>query len=91
MKEKTYSSNLKTKTGKQKWWYTHKTLRGIRSHINNALPYIFSYVRHPNIPKTTNSLEGGINKLIAELITRHKGISLKQKVSLITYFLDSKK
>jgi len=91
LKEKTYSSNLKTKTGRQKWWYTHKTLRGIRSHINNALPFMFTYVRYPNIPRTTNFLEGGINKSISELISRHRGISLKQKASLITYFLDSKK
>ena len=39
---------------------------------------------------TTNFLEGGINKTIAELITRHRGISLKQKASLITYFLNEK-
>jgi hypothetical protein len=63
----------------------------MRSHINNALPYIFTYVRYPEIPKTTNFLEGGVNKTISELLSRHRGISLKQKASLITYFLDKKK
>ncbi len=90
LNEKTYSSE-KTKTGRNKWWYTHKNLRGVRSHINNTLPYMFIYVRYPNIPKTTNFLEGGINRRIKELLSKHRGISLKQKASLITYFLNEKK
>lgn len=87
MKEKTYYFG---DNGKKRWWYKHRTLRGMQSHINNALPHLFEYVRSPQIPRTTNFLEGGINARVKELLRRHRGLSLTKRLALVAYFLDSK-
>lgn len=73
--------------GRQTWWYTHKNLRGGYIHLKNALPNLFTYVNHPNIPRTTNHVEGGINSRLKELIYRHRGFSLLQKQILVATFL----
>lgn len=40
-----------------KWWYTHKMLHRSASHIMRAIPNMFNYTRHKNVPKTSNSIE----------------------------------
>jgi len=77
-------------SGRQTWWYTHKSLRGAYIHLRNALPNLFTYVEYPNIPRTTNHVEGGINARLKELLGRHRGLSLKQKQTLVAMFLASK-
>lgn len=73
--------------GRQTWWYTHKNLRGGYIHLKNAIPNLFTYTEHPNIPRTTNHVEGGINARLKELLRRHRGLSLKQKQTLAVTFL----
>lgn len=87
LKEKTYYFG---DNNERRWWYKHRNLRGMKSHINNALPYLFEYVRHPQIPRTTNFLEGGINAGVKELLRRHRGLSLEKRLALVAYFLQSK-
>jgi len=77
--------------GRQTWWFTHKNLRGAYIHLKNAIPTLFTYISYPNIPRTTNHIEGGINSRLKELLGRHRGISLKQKQTLVAIFLDSKR
>lgn len=89
LKERTISDQL-TPTGKKRWWYTHKRLRGVRSLVCRALPHLFTYVRHPTIPKTTNHVEGGLNSPLVELIHRHRGLNPKRKQRLAALFLTSK-
>lgn len=79
-----------TRTGRQRWWYTHKKLRGVRSLVRNALPHLFTYVRHPTIPRTTNHVEGGLNSPFAELVHRHRGLPLTRKHRLAAVFFGSK-
>lgn len=86
LKERTYYEQGK----RHRWWYTHRTLRAVRSHLHNALPHLFTYVRHPWIPRTSNHLEGGTNARLEELIGRHRGMSLAHRKALIAYFLHSK-
>ena len=44
-----------------RWWYTHRKLRAARSHLNNALPYLFTFIEAPGVPRTSNHVEGGVN------------------------------
>lgn len=72
------------------WWYTHKKLRAVRSLIQNSLPYLFTFIGHHEIPRTSNHVEGGINSRIKELLYRHRGLSLIQKQALVSWFLSLK-
>lgn len=63
LKEKTYQDSL-TPKGKRKWHYTHGRLHAAHSHLKNALPNLFQYIHYPNIPNTSNRIEGGINAQI---------------------------
>lgn len=93
---KQYNCFLKERTigqqpGKKRtWWYTHKRIRSVRTLLDNALPELFTYVGHPEIPRTTNHVEGGINSRLSELLYRHRGISLKKKEQLVATFLSQK-
>ena len=85
-----YTSFLKEKsinpaTGRK--WYTHRKLRAVRSLIMRALPNIFWFTVDARISNTTNSVEGGINAVLAELLHRHRGITEQQKKALVTRFL----
>jgi len=78
-------------SGKQTWWYTHKRLRSCRSLIKNALPCLFTYIGHHQIPRTTNHVEGGINSRLKELIRRlntttQRITNEKQKSSCSSFF-----
>lgn len=68
-------------------WYTHRKLRAVRSLILHALPNLFLFIVNPNVPNTTNAVEGGINAPLAELLHRHRGITEQQKKALVTRFL----
>ena len=93
---KQYDQFLKERTlgeqpGKKRtWWYTHKRIRSVRTLLDNALPELFTYIGHHEIPRTTNHVEGGINSRLSELLHRHRGISLEKKEVLVATFLSMK-
>lgn len=72
-------------TGRKR--FTHRKLRAVRSLILNALPDLFRYTKDARIPNTTNSVEGGINSPLKELLHRHRGISKEQKMALVSQYL----
>lgn len=72
------------------WWYTHRKLRGVRSLLANAVPDLFRYVSDPTIPRTSNHVEGGMNSRIKELFHSHRGISLRKKIVLASWYLRSR-
>jgi hypothetical protein len=76
--------------GKRKWWYTHRQLRAVRSLLANALPDLFRYVGHAEIPRTTNHLEGGINSPLQELRRRHRGLSVGRREALAAHYLSKR-
>jgi putative transposase len=85
-----YESFLKEKSvnpATNRKWYTHRKLRAVRSLVLNALPNLFWFTGDANIPNTTNTVEGGINAVLAELIHRHRGITEQQKKALVRRFL----
>ena len=91
--KKTYNTFLAQRTYGEKvgthrsWWYTHRMLRSLRTLLDNAIPELFTYVGHYEIPRTTNHLEGGINSPLSELIHRHRGFSIHQKKVMVATFL----
>lgn len=73
-----------------RWWYTHRKLRSARAHIQNALPYLFTFIEMPGVPRTSNHVEGGVNARLKELIRRHRGLSPERKRAVAAFFLISK-
>ncbi len=84
-----YDSFLKdrTKTPDEHWRFTHRRLRRARSHIFNALPDLFRYIRDRRVPKTSNQLEGGINSPIKDLVRKHRGLVTYKKLVLAAQYL----
>lgn len=72
------------------WWYTHRKLRAIRSLITNSVPNLFVFVSHPEVPRTSNHLEGGVNSRLKELLRSHRGFPLRKKMVLVAQFLKQK-
>ena len=68
-------------------WYTHRKLRGVRSLIMGAINNLFYFLYDPLIPNTTNSVEGGINAVLKEVLHRHRGLSTLKKRVLVSHFL----
>lgn len=81
LKEKSVSSETK------RWWYTHKKLRWVKTLITRSLPDLFTFLEIPNVPRTTNRLEGGINSPIKALIRHHRGMGTSHKRALVSRFL----
>jgi len=83
IKEKSYDVEHKH------WWYTHKNLRKVVRHIENALPDMFYYLDDKNIPKTTNGLEGRFNFLKHHL-NSHRGLSKSKRKNYFDWYLSTK-
>ena len=90
LKEKTYQPYNPTPTGKPTWHYTHGKLHAAHSHLKNALPNLFKYLLYPQIPNTTNFVEGAINAPMQEKLRFHRGLKLLKRRILIAHFLSSK-
>jgi hypothetical protein len=62
-------------------WYIHDGLRSAYVSIKNFLPYLFTYEKDNQIPRTTNSLEGHFAH-IRDVVNIHRGASrsLKEKI-----------
>lgn len=71
-----------------RWHYTHKRLRSAYRSLNNNLPYLFTYLKYPelNIPNTTNSLDGYFSHL-KDLTGIHRGLKGAMKRKLIDEIL----
>lgn len=74
-----------SKDGKRTW-YTHRRLRQAKSHLKNALPYMFHCKDHNTIKRSSNDLES-INALITEHIYRHRGLRVDRLISFLALWL----
>lgn len=88
--EKTQTGSI-TKTGKQRWVYTHRRLRSAYRSLLYNLSYLFQYKNHPelSLPNTTNTLDGFFSHLKHLLLT-HRGISKEKRWRLIQYLVTHK-
>jgi len=73
LKEKTIGKN----TGK-KWWYAHGNLRRAVRLLTEEEGF-FTYLYHPFLPKTNNSLEG-VNSQLKGKLGSHRGMKTSQQM-----------
>jgi hypothetical protein len=59
-------------TGRQDW--THKELHSAVLSVMKFLPYLFTFEKDKNIPRTTNTLEGHFSH-IRDIVGVHRGLS----------------
>ncbi len=78
--EKTY--NIET----GRYWYTHKLLRRSYITIKRALPNMFHYLANPEIPNTTNGIEGFFSHLKNHL-DLHRGLTTKNRINFIKWYI----
>jgi hypothetical protein len=67
-----------------------RDLRRTMGLINNALPDMFHYLIDPNIPSTTNALEGFHSRLKADY-RRHRGLTKQHRLQYIAWYCHCKK
>lgn len=78
--EKTYNQQT------QRYWFTHKLVRRSYYTIKRALPNMFHYLANPNIPATTNGIEGFFSHLKNHL-DLHRGLTLKHRIDFIKWYM----
>lgn len=71
---------------KKRWWFTYKRLRQAYRSLVRHLPYLFTYHHHPDMPNTTNSLDGSFAHLKDKLRV-HRGLRWHRKLKLIDELL----
>lgn len=85
--EKKYFNFLKEKSFKwEKYWYTHRKLRASRSHIKNAIPYMFHFLDDENIKRSSNDLEW-YNWVLSDQIYNHRGLKKERLFSFISLWI----
>lgn len=67
-------------------WFTHRSLRKIRTLVRNAIPDLFLYVEDPSIPKDTNGLEGRFSGLKFHY-RQHRGLSLERRNAYLAWYI----
>jgi hypothetical protein len=85
--EKKYADFLSEKsTNWNKSWYTHRKLRASKSHIKNAIPHMFHYLKDVNIKKSNNYLEW-YNWVLDGHIFNHRWIRKDRLISFISLWI----
>ena len=71
-----------------RWFFTHKRLRSAYRSLTTNLPYLFTYLKYPelNITSTTNSLDGSFSHL-RTLLRIHRGQKEERKKKMIDEIL----
>lgn len=62
-----------------------KDLKKTMALIKNALPNMFHYLKDPNIPSTTNTLESFYSRLKADY-NKHRGLSKSHRVCYLKWY-----
>jgi len=70
----------------RRWWFTHKRVRQAYRSLVRHLPYLFTCHHHPDMPNTTNSLDGSFGHLKDKLRV-HRGLRWFRKRKLIDELL----
>ena len=75
-----------------KWHWTHKRVRQARDSIHIHLPFLFTFLKYPelNIPNTTNSLDGKFKKAKIALAV-HSGLTHARQIKLVLSLLFERK
>lgn len=85
--EKKYFDFLREKSIKwNKSWYIHRKLRASRSHIKNAIPFMFHYLEDDNIKRSSNDLEW-YNWVLSDHIYYHRWLRIDRLISFISLWI----
>ena len=81
--------------GKRRWWYTHGRLRSAYYQLAKLLRdnQLFTHLEpltDAPIPRTTNSVEGGINSQLRTKLKLHRGMSEEHQRRLVEWYLYSR-
>lgn len=71
---------------RERWRYTHERLRKAYRSLMRHLPYLFTYHHHPDMPNTTNSLDGFFAHL-RDKLRIHRGLRWHRKIKLVAELL----
>lgn len=85
--ERTVKDDPKPRT--RTWRYTHARLRSAYYQLNKQKEYLLrsSYRPNPELPSTTNHLEGGINSPIRTKLKQHRGMANEHQMVLVNWYL----
>lgn len=86
LKYKEYLSEKTFNEQTDRYWYKHKYLRRSFFTIKRALPNMFHYLNNPQIPYTTNGIEGYFGHLKNHL-DLHRGLSVKHRINFIKWYI----
>jgi len=88
--EKTVTSNPGAR--QRRWRYTHARLRSAYRQLHTIQDDLLrsSYRPHPNLPRTTNHVEGGINSQLRTSLKLHRGMSYEHQMKLVERYLYSR-
>lgn len=78
LQEKTFNEE----TGR--YWFKHRLIRRSYYTIKRALPNMFHYLSNPNIPATTNGIEGFFSHLKNHL-DLHRGLTTNHRIAFIKW------
>jgi len=77
LEEKTYDP-----FDQNKWHYTHERLRKAYRSLMKHLPNLFTCLDYPDLPNTTNSLDGSFSHL-RDKLRLHRGLKYNRKIKLV--------
>lgn len=85
-RHKTYLQEKTINDHTGQYWYTHKLLRRSYFTIRRALPNMFHYLTNPDIPATTNGIEGFFSHLKNHL-DLHRGLTIRHRIDFIKWYV----
>ena len=65
--------------------YTHDKVRKAYVHLRRAIPNMFKFIEHPDVPKNTNALESFFGHL-KDNLRIHRGLSYEHKINFIKWY-----
>lgn len=80
------------KPGQRKWRYTHDRTRSAYRQLRNITDDLLrsSYRPHPELPRTTNHVEGGTNSQLRTKLKDHRGMPYEHQMKLAERYLYSR-
>jgi len=78
--------------GKRKWHYTHARVRSAYRQLYKLRDDLLrsSYRPNPELPRTTNYLEAGINSQLRAVLRNHRGMSNEHQMKAVEAYLYSR-
>ena len=74
---------------RDKWRFMHERLRKAYRSLIRHMPNLFTYINHPDLPNTTNSLEGYFAH-VRDKLNIHRGLKWDRKMKVMYELLSGK-